>query len=162
MRIYGLLNVRLEHGNRPDDSAPRSRGTGVPESCQKSPSENERAQGMPGASCAPVASRAKIKSTRVSPPQVRRTSRHSLRYGFNGFLRGLPGEPGFLATVPAQCEALSRVDTSVGVSGRHDFSVCDTRSRQSRASHPSHPAPNVRDDRDTPLISGTGRAEKCI
>jgi hypothetical protein len=100
----------------------------------------------------------KTKSTRVSPPQVRRTSRHSLRDGFNGFLRGLPGEPGFLATVPAQCEALSRVDTSVGVSGRHDFTVRDTRSRQARASRPSHPAPNVRDDRETPLLIGRGAA----
>jgi hypothetical protein len=46
-----------------------------------------------------MASRAKIKNTRVSPPQVRRINRHSLRGGFNGFLRALPGEPGFLATV---------------------------------------------------------------
>src|SRR5580658_9715299 len=52
------------------------------------------------------------------------------------------------------------VDTSVGVSGRHDFAVRETRSRQSRASRPSHPAPNVRDDRETPLLIGRGTGGK--
>ena len=78
---------------------------------------------------------------------------------FYGLLRGLPGEPGFLATVPAVMRQHHRpVDTSVGVSGRRDFAVRDTRSRQSRASRPSHPALNVRDDRDTPLLIGRGTA----
>ena len=39
------------------------------------------------------------ESTQISPPQVRRTFRHSLRDGFNGLFRALPGEPGFLATI---------------------------------------------------------------
>jgi hypothetical protein len=46
--------------------------------------------------------------------------------GFNGFLRGLPGEPGFLATIAgAMRKHCRRLDTSVGVSGRHDFAVRD-------------------------------------
>src|SRR5579872_1367125 len=53
----------------------------------------------------------------------RRFARHSPRNGFNGLLRALPGEPGFLSTIPAQCEALSRVDASVGASGPHRFAV---------------------------------------
>jgi len=80
-----------------------------------------------------------------------RIIRRFLRNGFNGFLRALPGEPGFIATIPAQCNALSRVDTGIGVSGPHDFAVRKTITRQSTGLRPSHPALNVRDDRDTPL-----------
>jgi hypothetical protein len=65
----------------------------------------------------------KVKSTQASHHRSTGTIRHSLRNGFNGFFRALPGEPGFLATIPAQCEALSRVDASVGASGPHDFAV---------------------------------------
>ncbi|MGJ5004889.1 hypothetical protein ACQR10_26400 [Bradyrhizobium sp. HKCCYLRH2060] len=38
------------------------------------------------------------------------------------FIRGLPGAPGFLATIPGAI-ALRQVDTSIGVSGHHDFTV---------------------------------------
>ncbi|MFC5322733.1 hypothetical protein [Bradyrhizobium oligotrophicum] len=37
-------------------------------------------------------------------------------------IRGLPGAPGFLATIPSAI-ALRQVDTSIGVSGHHDFAV---------------------------------------
>jgi hypothetical protein len=47
-----------------------------------------------------------------------------------------------------------RLDTSVEISGRHDFAVRDARSRLLRASRPPLPAPNVRDDRETPLLIG--------
>jgi hypothetical protein len=40
---------------------------------------------------------------------------------FYGLLRALPGEPGFLATVA--CASSRRLDTSVGVSERHDLAV---------------------------------------
>jgi hypothetical protein len=40
---------------------------------------------------------------------------------FYGLLRALPGEPGFLATVI--CASSRRLDTSVGVSERHDLAV---------------------------------------
>ena len=36
---------------------------------------------------------------------------------------------------------LRRLDASVGASGRYDFAVRDTRSRQSHAPRPPHPAP---------------------
>jgi hypothetical protein len=36
---------------------------------------------------------------------------------------------GFLATIPAQCEALSRVDASIGAPGPHGFTVRFTRAR---------------------------------
>jgi hypothetical protein len=43
--------------------------------------------------------------------------------GFNGFLRALLGEPGFLATVAPKKLASQELDTSVGMSGPHDFAV---------------------------------------
>ncbi len=49
---------------------------------------------------APVAPRAKIESTQISSLQVRRTFRHSLRDGFNGFLRARPGDRAFLSPSP--------------------------------------------------------------
>src|SRR5712671_5725566 len=67
---------------------------------------------------------------------------------------------------------LRELDASVGASGPHDFAVRSNISRpravdRSRAHHPpcnpvarktlprpSHPAPNVRDDRETPLLVG--------
>src|SRR5205085_1387532 len=49
-----------------------------------------------------------------------------------------------------------QLDASVGASGPHDFAVREARAFVFRAtSRPPHPAPNVRDDRETPL-SGTG------
>jgi hypothetical protein len=55
-----------------------------------------------------------------------------------GFLRALPGAPGFLATISARSKASSRLrmmlthqreDTSIGVSGPHDFAVRHVTSR---------------------------------
>ena len=40
-----------------------------------------------------------------------------------GLYRALPGEPGFLATVAPEKLASQELDTSVGVSGPHDFAV---------------------------------------
>jgi hypothetical protein len=64
------------------------------------------------------------KSTQANSPQVRRINRHSLRSGFNGFLRALLGEPGFFATIAGAMRKHRRqLDISVGISGPHDFAV---------------------------------------
>jgi hypothetical protein len=55
-----------------------------------------------------------------------------------------------------------RFDTSVGVSGRHDFAVRIRRLRHSRRTRPPHPAPNVRDDRETPLLIGRRTAKGIL
>ena len=73
---------------------------------------------------APAASCAKMESTRVSHHRQGRTTRRFLRNGFNGFLRGLPGDRAFLP--PSQVTMRKhrhQVDTSVEISGRHDFAV---------------------------------------
>jgi hypothetical protein len=55
---------------------------------------------------------------------------------------------------------LHRLGTSVGVSGPHDFAVRGNITRRGSPSRaltlprPSHPAPNVRDDREAPLLRG--------
>src|ERR1700688_1773243 len=48
--------------------------------------------------------------------------RPSLRNGFNGFLRALPGDRAFLSPSPAKT-CFRKLDTSVEASGPHDFSV---------------------------------------
>ena len=52
------------------------------------------------------------------------------------------------------CKKLAsrELDTSVGVSGPHDFAVRAQCHSSFDKPRPSHPAPNVRDDRETPLL----------
>ena len=65
----------------------------------------------------------------------------------------LAPETGLVVSVPGVKRQLHRpVDISVGISGPHDFAVRHGAVRQRAAKRPSHPAPNVRDDRDTPLM----------
>ena len=53
-------------------------------------------------------------------------TRPSLRNGFNGFLRALSGEPGFLATVARKMRKhLCGLSASVGAPRPHDFAVRD-------------------------------------
>jgi hypothetical protein len=46
----------------------------------------------------------------------------------------------------------ARLDASVEASGPHDFAVRCQRPRQKHRPRPPHPVPNVRDDRETPLM----------
>jgi hypothetical protein len=50
------------------------------------------------------------------------------------------------------CSLRHQLDTSVEVSGPHDFTVRNNTIRLMALQHPSHPAPNVRDDREAPLL----------
>jgi hypothetical protein len=70
--------------------------------------------------------------------------RHSVRDGFNGVLRALPGDRAFLPPSPASFVTL-RVSLSVGRPGPHDFSIRDviSRPRKGCALTPSHPASRV-------------------
>src|SRR5665213_275712 len=68
-----------------------------------------------------------------------------------GLWRALPGAPGFLATVA--CAPSRRLDTSVGVSGPHAFSVRFSAIRQRHIRVHCIP-PRVSDDRETPLSLG--------
>jgi hypothetical protein len=48
-----------------------------------------------------------VKSIRASHHRFTGSIRPSLRNGFNGFLRALPGEPGFLATIAGVMQSIA-------------------------------------------------------
>jgi hypothetical protein len=58
---------------------------------------------------------------------------------------------GFIVTVVPEKLASQELDASAGASGPHDFAVRDLRCSSKAHPRPPHPAPNVRDDRETPL-----------
>jgi hypothetical protein len=75
----------------------------------------------------------------------------------------LAPETGLVVSVPAQCEALSRVDISVGISDPHDFAVRFARVRlfESESVHRS-PRPTFVTIAKRPSYSGTGWPELCF
>jgi hypothetical protein len=112
---------------------------------------NQRAQGMPGARRARSLACEIKKHTSVVTTGHTGITRHSLRNGFNGFLRSLPGDRAFLP--PSLANYIRKLDTSVGVSERYDFAVRIKRvSSTAHHPRPPHPALNVCDDRETPLL----------
>jgi hypothetical protein len=62
---------------------------------------------------------------------------------------------GFLATIAgAMRQHRHPLDISVEMSGPHDFAVRLGCARLAQLKRPPHPAPNVCDDRETPLMRG--------
>ena len=131
----------------------------APEFCSKvPPSEDQRAQGKPGARCTRSLAWC-VKNTRVSHHRF----------------TGTPGLPcamvltAYFALSPVTglcCHRHRRndfrqLDASVGASGPHDFAVrvsAFVRAKCLRCvlPRPPHPLPYVRDDRETPLCVGPG------
>ena len=150
-RRRGVLDARLKRGmtvEERDYAFPRH---DAPEFCS-SPrpprSQGRRESRVPDA---PAAARGVVGSTRVS--HHRSTGiRPSLRNGFNGLFRTLPGDRACLPPSSPRSFASQELDTSVGVSGPHDFAVRVQRHSSLDVPRPPHPAPNVRDDRETPLV----------
>ena len=91
-----------------------------------------------------------IKITRVSPPGVRRTFRHSPHDGFTAYSAFSPAI-GFLSPSPAEKRSLLK---EFAPASRHqDHTASPYARRGVRLAHdrrPSHPASNVRDDRECP------------
>jgi hypothetical protein len=65
---------------------------------------------------------------------------------------------GLVVTVPAQRKALSRVNASVETSEPHGFAVRSSLARLAKNSGHRFPS-RVRDDREPPLVIGTGCAK---
>jgi hypothetical protein len=82
--------------------------------------------------------------------------RHSLRDGFNAYnvLSLVTG----LVCHHHRPIIIRRLDPSVGRSGPHALAVRGPAARLAAHTRPSHPAPNVRDDREAPLLVESGRA----
>jgi hypothetical protein len=77
--------------------------------------------------------------------------RPSLRNGFNGFLRALPGDRALLS--PSSLRSLLPTNLTPA-SGRQDHTTSPSALARSSCAplHPPHPAPYVRDDREPPLL----------
>src|SRR5215470_17734785 len=102
-----------------------------------------REEGAGNAGCSPHPWPACNKKSRRQSPQVRRNSPAFPARWFYGLLRTLLGEPGFIATVVFGI-ITQKLDTSVGVSGPHDFAVRLTlirpRANALELKRPPHPA----------------------
>jgi hypothetical protein len=110
----------------------------------------------PIAACAMVV----VERTRVS--QVTPESPgipHAMVYGL---LRALPGAPGFLATVAREKLASHELDTSVGVSGPHAFSVRLKRPRLKAPSASTASRPALLTLRNAPLVGRDGKRYRII
>jgi hypothetical protein len=121
---------------------------------------------MPDARCTRSLVRKGRKHT-SSHHRSAENSRHSLRDGFNGLYRALPGDRACLPPSPLRSLLLKRLDASIGASGPHGFAVRNKRFRPAHlrapdavASTASHP--NVRDDHDTPLWRGGMATNKPV
>jgi hypothetical protein len=91
----------------------------------------------------------KVESTRVSRHGRAGSPGIPARNGFNGFLRALPGDRALLSPSSADHSA-----NLTPASRRQDHTTRRPRQRRSSKAHarPPHPVPNVRDDRETPLM----------
>jgi hypothetical protein len=78
------------------------------------------------------------KKVRTRAYRAAEAIRHSLRNGFTAYIVLSPAT-GFLATVVPEKHASQGLDTSVGVSGPHDFAVRFTRRSSKAHPRPSHP-----------------------
>jgi hypothetical protein len=102
------------------------------------PSEDQRAQGMPGARCARSLACKSESSTHASHHGHTGNTRHSPRNGLR-LISCSPRGPGSFAPVVPR-DRLANLNTSVGVSGPHDFAVRFKRPRLTRHQRPPQPA----------------------
>jgi hypothetical protein len=134
------------------DTPPHSRGRKPTRAVHRSCPSKMRAQGMPGAWTAPAASRAKQKSTRDSHHGSAERAGIPCANGFNGLLRALPGDRAFLSPSPARCESIVASLTPASRRQNHTTSPSASVRFVSRTVASTASRPNVRDDRDTPLM----------
>jgi hypothetical protein len=113
-------------------------------------SSARRGRGECRAPIAPAALRAKIKSTQVSHHGRAGITRHSRTRMVLTVSFALSPETGLIVSVASGSS--HQFDISIGMSGPHDFAVRLARVRLCAPKRPPHPAPNVRDDRETPLV----------
>ena len=146
--------------SRSSNALPRSRGTKRPSYARTIRPPNIRGRRESRVLGAPAAPRAKCRKHASASPQVRRNTRPSLRNGFNGLLRALPGDRACLPPSPPRSFASRELDASVGASGPHDFAVRKhaPSSEAPPASIASRPASVTIANR--PSI-GTRRCETC-
>ena len=155
-----VMTTRMMCSRSRDAMRPSFAGT-------RSPSEREGA-GKTGCALHPrsrVQCASKEKRTRAY--RFSGNIRPSLRDGFTAYIVLSPENGLCCHRRSREALASRKLDTSVGVSGPHDFAVRNNiarpHARSARdPSRPPHPAPHVRDDRDTPLLwARDGRADSA-
>jgi hypothetical protein len=127
---------------------PSSEGAGDPQA---------RAQGRPDARCTRGLACKKRKEHAHEHTGSAEAVRPSLRNGFTAYF-ALSLATGFFVTIISKKLASQKLDASIGASGPHDFAVRVGAARQSCAFASTASHPNVRDDRDTPLLRDGMRA----
>jgi hypothetical protein len=145
-----LVQLFKQPPRHSQDTVTRSRRACARVCPEQPPSENQRAQGMPGAQRAPAASRADGKRhasvvTTVTPVHPAFPARMVLTVSFV-----LSPETG-LSCLRRRRNIIRRLDASVGASGPHDFAVRKARALVRNAACVHRIPPHVRDDRETPL-----------
>src|SRR5277367_6009378 len=110
----------------------------------------EKAQGMPGARCTHSLVCKGRKHTSIRHRYTGSDPAFPAQW-FYGLLRALPGDRAFLSPSPLRSSLLKDLTPA---SGRQDHTTSPSASNIIRLvtlPRPSHRAPNVRDDRETPL-----------
>jgi hypothetical protein len=122
---------------------------------------NREGAGNAGARAEPAALRAKVKSTQASHHRSAERSGIPCAMVLR-FPSCSPRRPGLLSPSSAQCASI--VADLISASGyqAHTTSPSAWRPSSRAQQRPSRPAPNVRDDRETPLLRGAGCAERCF
>src|SRR3954447_2172486 len=87
------------------------------------------------------------------------TLRPSPRNGFTAYNVISPATGSLATVIPEKPLASHELDTSVGVSGPHDFAVRNSRTRLVRCRVHRIPHPTFRDDREAPLFEGCRMAQ---
>jgi len=112
----------------------------------------QRAQGKPGARRTRSLACELKKAHEYSHHRFAGFNRPSLRNGFNGFLRTLPGDRAFCHR-RLQDHHLTSLTSASGCQDHTTSPSASSAVRLAASKRPPHPAPNVRDDREAPLLS---------
>ncbi len=149
LRASALRRIHFQTAAWLSDTASRSRRMRA-SCCHETFAPKQRAWGMPGARC--TRSRAWcVESTRVSHHGRTGITRHSRTRMVLTVSFALSPVIGLSCHRHLQ-GTTCKLDAGVEASGPHDFTVRVCAVRPSAHPRPSHPAPNVRDDRETPLM----------
>jgi hypothetical protein len=133
-----------------------SRGAMRPSFSSKPPSSDEEGAGKAGCGLHPWSACSK---KHAAEPQVQPEQPAFPAQWFYGLYVISPVNRAFLPPSPARCRSIFA--DLAPASGRQDHTISPSASRHSSddAPRPSHPAPNVRDDREAPLLAGAGCAD---
>jgi hypothetical protein len=153
-RLIPMSKNRITHHRTHDRAHGRvfSRRVARPSFAAACLSKREGA-GKAGHRLAPMV-RVQQKSTRQNH-RFSRNTRPSLRNGFNGLLRALPGDRAFLPPSFARLVGLCELSASVGAPGPHGLTVRMRASRLLPHPRPPHPASTFVTTR-TPLFDEAG------